>query len=265
MYENIYTGFVLMEYINGTNISQFIKENPEMIDDIFEQTINGFVYLEEQKILHRDIRYANILVDENGFVKIIDFGFGKQTFSKKDFDRSFSSLNWWCTVPEDFQSNIYDFRTELYFIGKLFENLILDNEITSFSYNHILSKMCEQNPKKRINSFDAIKREIIGSENFDELFNYDEITIYRDFADELTKIISNFNTDTKYFSDIEIIQKKLSDLYRNVMLEKYIPENNKIIKCFISGRYRYWTNTNFQIFKLKNFLKFLKSCTNKKK
>lgn len=265
MYENTYTGFVLMEYINGTNIDEYIKNNPEMIDDIFEQTINGFTYLEEQKILHRDIRPTNILVDNNGFVKIIDFGFGKQALTPNDFDRSFSSLNWWCPLPMDFQTQTYDFQTELYFIGKLFEKLISDNDIIGFSYNSILSKMCEIDQNQRIDSFASVKREITGNEIFEELFNDEEIEIYRDFAEQLSRLISNIDKDTKYYYDIEVIQKKLSDLYKNVMLEKYIPENNKLIRCFINGMYRYWNNTEFYTDYLKKFIKFLKSCNIEKK
>lgn len=265
MYENTYTGYVLMEYINGTNIDKFIKDNPEMIDDIFEQTINGFAYLEEQKILHRDIRPTNILIDNCGFVKIIDFGFGKQALNSNDFDRSFSSLNWWCALPKDFNVKTYDFKTELYFVGKLFEMLIADNDITSFSYNSILSKMCEIDPKLRIKSFSNIKRELSGNEIFEELFNNEEIEIYQEFASELDALISNLDKDTKYFYDIDIILKKLSDLYKNVMLEKYIPENTKLIRCFINGMYRYWNNRQFKVSCLKEFLKFLKSCTNEKK
>lgn len=265
MYENTCTGFILMEYIDGTSINEFIKNNPEMINDIFEQTINGFAYLEEQKILHRDIRPTNILVDNNGFVKIIDFGFGKQAINSDDFDRSFSSLNWWCTLPMDFQTHTYDFKTEIYFIGKLFEMLISDNEIGSFNYNLILSKMCEIDPKARFQSFENVKHEISENEILDVLFSEEEIKIYRDFANELSDIISKIDKDTKYFSDAEIIQKKLSDLYKNVMLEKYLPENNKLIGCFINGMYRYWPERLFNINYFKNFLNFLKSCSNEKK
>lgn len=49
MYKEAYTGFVLMEYIDGVNIKQFLKDFPEMINSIFEQVIDGFSYLESKK------------------------------------------------------------------------------------------------------------------------------------------------------------------------------------------------------------------------
>lgn len=66
-----------MEYIEGCNIDEYIKANPKAINDIFVQTISGFKYLEDNGIMHRDIRPGNILVSTDGIPKIIDFGFGK--------------------------------------------------------------------------------------------------------------------------------------------------------------------------------------------
>ena len=265
MYEESSTGFVLMEYIDGVNIGVFLKAHPEMINDIFEQAIEGFAYLENKKILHRDIRTNNILIDKNGFLKIIDFGFGKQTFSVEDFDRSFSSLNWWCNLPNDFQYQIYDFKTEIYFVGKLFEKLIKDNDITGFEYNTILSQMCIIEPQNRISSFETIKRNIQSNEVLDELFDENEINIYQNFAISLSNVISCVDKDIKYFEDIEIIQKRLSDLYRNVMLEENLPKNTFIIKCFLDGMYKFWPQTEFKTNVLKEFLKFFKSCSKDKK
>lgn len=265
MYEENCTGFVLMEYIDGVDIGTFLKKHPEMINDIFEQAIDGFAYLGNKKILHRDIRPTNILIDKNGFLKIIDFGFGKQTFSTDDFNRSFSSLNWWCNLPNDFQNQIYDFKTEIYFVGKLFEKLIKDNDITGFEYNTILSQMCITEPQKRISTFEAIKRSIQSNEIIDNLFDENEINIYQNFAISLSDIISCVDKDIKYFEDIEIIQKKLSDLYRNVMLEESIPQNTSIIRCFLDGTYKFWPQREFKTSILKDFLKFFRGCSKDKK
>ncbi|MBD9159609.1 MAG: protein kinase family protein [Clostridiales bacterium] len=265
MYEKNCTGFVLMEYIDGVDIGTFLKTHPEMINDIFEQAIDGFAYLENKKILHRDIRPTNILIDKNEFLKIIDFGFGKQTFSTDDFNRSFSSLNWWCNLPNDFQNQIYDFKTEIYFVGKLFEKLIKDNDITGFKYNTILFQMCITEPQNRISTFEAIKRSIQSNEIIDNIFDEHEINIYQNFAISLSDIISCVDKDIKYFEDIEIIQKKLSDLYRNVMLEESIPQNTSIIRCFLDGTYKFWPQREFKTSILKDFLKFFKGCSKDKK
>ena len=128
LYPEHTTGYILMEYIEGCNIDEYIKANPKAINDIFVQTISGFKYLEDNGIMHRDVRPGNILVSTDGIPKIIDFGFGKTTQETIDCTKSVS-LNWAYSTPEEFVNNIYDHKTEVYFVGKLFERLIGDNNI----------------------------------------------------------------------------------------------------------------------------------------
>jgi serine/threonine-protein kinase len=42
--------------------------------------------------------------------------------------------------PMGFENHIYDFRTEIYFVGKLFESLIMGYNISGFRYNESLKK-----------------------------------------------------------------------------------------------------------------------------
>jgi len=69
LYPEQTTGYILMEFIKGQNINEYIYENPDKINDLFIQTIEGFWYLEDNKILHRDIRPENILITDNGITK----------------------------------------------------------------------------------------------------------------------------------------------------------------------------------------------------
>ena len=184
LYPELHTGYILMEYIEGDDIDTYLEEAPEMINEIFKQVIHGFSYLESNGILHRDIRPKNILVDNNDILKIIDFGFSKKIIKQDDFDNSIS-LNWWCDPPSEFSDNIYDFSTEIYFVGKLIEEIIVRNEIDNFKYKAILNRMTQKNPGKRIDSFSAVENEL-NRDNYLEIeFDNFERNTYLSFSEKL--------------------------------------------------------------------------------
>jgi serine/threonine-protein kinase len=172
LYPSQVTGFILMDFIEGTDIASYLASSPEDINSVFAQTIEAFTYLEINNILHRDIRPKNILVTRDRIVKIIDFGFGKQAFADDDFDKSIS-LNWLYEKPDDFEGSIYDFKTEIYFIGKLFEGIIKDYSITGFKYNDTLRKMIVKSHDERIDSFETVRENITNdSYIFDRIISY---------------------------------------------------------------------------------------------
>ena len=107
LYPESKTGYLQMEYIDGRSISEF-EHSPwsnKDWNDIFSEVISAFEYLERNHILHRDIRAANIMIDNNNVVKVIDFGFGKQ-FDGTNREENSILLNWPATeMPDEVQLN----------------------------------------------------------------------------------------------------------------------------------------------------------------
>jgi len=264
LYPEKLTGYILMELVIGRDIEEYLILKPEKANEIFIQTIEGFQHLEKNEILHRDIRPQNILVSEEGVVKIIDFGFGKLIAASVDFDKSIS-LNWWCEPPMDFSTQTYDYTTEVYFIGKLFEKIIIEAGIEQFAYKSLLMRMCASDPSSRIESFGKALQEIL-AEKFSEIdFSNAELIAYRGFAIDLSNIISKIENETKYYNDVQDIQIKLEDAYRKVMLEDAFPANTIVIRCFLNGAYYFSNRTFMEVANLKRFIELLRSCSKEKK
>lgn len=70
--------YITTEYIEGQTLAQWMLDNPkpdvETVRKIIEQIAKGLRAFHRLEMLHQDIRPNNIMIDQSGTVKIIDFG-----------------------------------------------------------------------------------------------------------------------------------------------------------------------------------------------
>lgn len=264
LYPSSKTGYIQMEYIDGKTIDKIDPlDYDKTWNEYFLETINAFDYLFENQILHRDIRTSNFMVTEDGTLKIIDFGFGKQ-FSENNQQNSIC-LNWPATIhPEEVVINKeYTYATEIYYIGELFKHLV-ENDST-FLYKEILNKMLEYSPSKRYTSYKEIKQDI--SDNlFSQIdFTDDEKSIYIAFADGLYDSISKFTSTPEFKYDTENIRVSLEKIVKISSLEYYVQRNNDVISCFVSASFKYRPKKIIKSDALINFYRLLVDSNNSKK
>jgi serine/threonine-protein kinase 11 len=68
------TVYLILEYAQGSLKGQRFTE-PQAVW-IFNQVVHGLLYLHQQGMVHKDIKPSNLLLFDNGVVKIADFGVG---------------------------------------------------------------------------------------------------------------------------------------------------------------------------------------------
>ena len=70
--------YIVTEFIEGKTLTQWIIDNPsphiETVRNIIKQIARGLRALHRLQMLHQDLRPNNIMIDNTGTVKIIDFG-----------------------------------------------------------------------------------------------------------------------------------------------------------------------------------------------
>eukprot|EP00931_Biecheleriopsis_adriatica_P100465 TRINITY_DN75782_c0_g1_i1.p1 TRINITY_DN75782_c0_g1~~TRINITY_DN75782_c0_g1_i1.p1 ORF type:complete len:963 (+),score=168.35 TRINITY_DN75782_c0_g1_i1:136-3024(+) len=73
--------YLIMDFVGGGSLHHFLKKRPNRRTDdalakrLFFQVCQGIRYLHDRHIVHRDVKLENLLLDDQGTVKIIDFGF----------------------------------------------------------------------------------------------------------------------------------------------------------------------------------------------
>ena len=75
------THFLVMEYVEGSDLSVLVKKHgPLPVEQAIRciiQAARGLEFAHEQGVIHRDIKPANLLIDAKGTVKILDMGLAR--------------------------------------------------------------------------------------------------------------------------------------------------------------------------------------------
>lgn len=86
---------VFLEYVPGGSIRSMLRRFgcfDEGLTRLYtRQILLGLEYLHQRKIIHRDIKGANILVDRDGVVKLADFG-ASVAFQEAHLSQGFKSI-----------------------------------------------------------------------------------------------------------------------------------------------------------------------------
>lgn len=116
--DDIDTIYIIMEYCENGDLSKIIGKpiKEETVKYYFKQLIKGVKYMNDNQIIHRDIKPKNILLtDDNKVLKICDFGLAKNK-------SSLSRVNTFCgsplyMAPEMFYNRNYNETVDIWSIG----------------------------------------------------------------------------------------------------------------------------------------------------
>ena len=119
--------YVVMEYVDGITLAQMLQTEGQLpeprIVDIARQVAGALAVVHRHGLVHRDVKPANVLVADDGVVKLIDFGFAIRPGSAGLASASAKGTVAYC-APEQLRmlSRPVDGRADLYALGAvLFE------------------------------------------------------------------------------------------------------------------------------------------------
>ncbi|MFC1568934.1 protein kinase [bacterium] len=119
--------FIAMEFIQGQTLQNLLKSGPFPIDQMIPigtQICSGLHAAHQHGIIHRDIKSANIMITENGQVKIMDFGLA-QSFGQTRLTKEGSSLGTVAYMSfEQACGQEVDHRTDIWSLGVVLYEMI---------------------------------------------------------------------------------------------------------------------------------------------
>lgn len=166
---------IIEEYIQGESLAAHLEEkglyNCEevcqimiTICDVLEQLHNL-----PKPVIHRDLKPENIIVQENGYLKIIDFNTAKQFEQGKDTDTVIIGTRKYA-APEQFGFRQSDARTDIYALGVMMNYLLtkeyLEDRLYETDSRHdslmskIICKCIEFSPDNRYQSVAELRKDL---------------------------------------------------------------------------------------------------------
>lgn len=133
LFEENGTAYYVMDYIEGENLAERLKRTEKPIPEqevvqILSQILNALKSVHNAGIWHLDLKPANIMIDKNGNVKLIDFGASKQLNTQKGGATTSTAISYTngYAPREQMEQNYDKFGpwTDIYALGATLYNLL---------------------------------------------------------------------------------------------------------------------------------------------
>lgn len=122
-YESPTSVLIVFEKLYGELLDQSYESWSEQeIAEVTLQLLHALDYLHHQRIVHRDIKLENIMLDKGGKVKFVDFGFATRLQPGKKLTDKVGSLQY--VAPEVLSGKPYDESCDLFSMGSVVYTLL---------------------------------------------------------------------------------------------------------------------------------------------
>ena len=242
--------YIVMEYVEGRTLKSLIKKRggltlPEVID-IMTQLTSAIACAHDSNIIHRDIKPQNVLIKEDGIVKITDFGIAMALNSNEltQTNSVMGSVHY--LPPEQANGTGATVKSDIYSLGIVMFELLtgqlpfkgdnaveiaikqMKNQIPSVcninplipqSIENIILKACAKNPKNRYKNVVEMYNDIqtcLDEERKDEkryVYQYSETDTLED-----TKELKNIKELKEEKTELDEIEEKEENKKSNKIL-----------------------------------------------
>ena len=123
--------YLIIEYVEGKTITEYADQKGLSIHnrlDLFLGACGAIEYSHHHLIVHMDLKPGNILVNKDGFVKVIDFGMARR-LEGQEISQSFGAFSGPYASPEQIQVGCNPgYSTDIYALGAVLYELLCGHE-----------------------------------------------------------------------------------------------------------------------------------------
>lgn len=240
--------YFLLEYCEGGELYSYIsgkdRLNYEAIKQISAQVLLGLLCLHNNKYVYRDLKPENIIIDNNGYIRLIDFGLSTTVSQAKNSNQQYGTAQYF--PPEIVLKKGHCYKVDSWSFGCLLYEMISGklpfkyNKCKDILFKTILNKSPKFNKLFTDDAKDLITKCL--NKNKNQRISAQNIQNHPFFDNIIWEDIKNKN-----FTPI-ILTKKEKDQVNNisnlaVTIEDCNKEDNKFIDDF-----NYNDNINFSKF-----------------
>jgi eukaryotic-like serine/threonine-protein kinase len=145
--------YIVMEFLDGQPLDKIIRlQEPLHLGarlDIIEQVCSALAYAHLQGIIHRDVKPANVIVQRDGLVKLLDFGIARA--GQQQVDRGMTRTGTLVgtpayMAPERLRGEPFDGRSDIFSTGVMLYQLVTGALPFDAEYPAILHQILQQDP-----------------------------------------------------------------------------------------------------------------------
>lgn len=120
--------YIVMEYIDGITLKEYIDQQDEITwkEAVFftVQILQAMQHAHERGIVHRDVKPQNIMLLQDGTIKVTDFGIARfsNTETRTMTDKAIGSVHY--IAPEQARGDLTDGKSDVYSIGVMLYEML---------------------------------------------------------------------------------------------------------------------------------------------
>ena len=221
--------YIVMEYVEGKTLKQLLKKRGSLTlseaIDIMLQLTDGMAHAHDSYIVHRDLKPQNIMIEDDGQIKITDFGIAMALNSTQltQTNSVMGSVHY--LPPEQAAGKGTTIKSDIYSMGIIFYELLtgelpfkgdsavemalkqmkeplpdvhkLNNDIPQ-SIENIILKSTAKNPKNRYDDAKSMHNDLLTALNDDRINEEPYVYPYpENEVDETTKIMKPISDEAE--------------------------------------------------------------------